>query len=485
MTVANKMPIKGTPATASRMENERSGGLVGGIGPEKAGDFVRSASWHSLRQLMLLRNIAIVGQTFAIMVVHELFAIPLPVIALISLTGLLVLFNLATTSWRLQRPSPVTDLEVLAQVVVDIGALTALLYLSGGATNPFVGMFLIPLTIAAARLPWTYTLTVALLTLACYSLLIFFHVPLPVPSHGAQGFLVFGMWVNYLLCAGLIAYLVLTVASRLREQNRSLAAARQSAHDREYLVRVGSLAAGAAHEIRSPLCTMAVLVEEMLQQHDDRQTLQQDLRIMADQIEACRRTLSDLVTEGQDAVGNGTNESADKFLHDVVDRFQLLRPGVKLSFRWKGAQPPAMISMERDLGHAILNLLNNAADASPGAVEMNCSCSAGELSIDVEDRGPGIPSELGDMLGERFLTTKGDKGTGIGLLLAKTAIRRAGGSLRLSNRPGGGARAEVVLPLKRTASDPDRPATRHLTKVAVTNPRLREDPVAAVQGSKR
>ena len=94
-----------------------------------------------------------------------------------------------------------------------------------------------------------------------------------------------------------------------------------------------------------------------------------------------------------------------------------------------------------------------------------------------------IITELGDMLGERFLTTKGDKGTGIGLLLAKTAIRRAGGTLRLSNRPGGGARAEVVLPLE--PSDPDRTATRHLTKVALTNSRLREDPVAAVQVSKR
>jgi two-component system sensor histidine kinase RegB len=416
---------------------------------------------------MLLRNIAIVGQTLAIIVVHELFAVPLPLIALISLTGVLVLLNLAATFWRLQRPSPVTDLEVLAQIVVDIGALTALLYLSGGATNPFVGMFLMPLTIAAARLPWTYTLTVALLTLACYSLLIFFYVPLPVASHGAQGFLVFGMWVNYLLCAGLIAYLVLTVASRLREQNRSLVAARRSALDREYLVRVGSLAAGAAHEIRSPLCTMAILIKDMLQRRDNRQTLQRDLRIMADQIEACRRTLSDLVTDGQDVAGIGSNESADKFLHDVVDRFRGLRPGIKLSFRWSGAQPPVMISAERDLGHAILNLLNNAADASPGAVEMNCSWNAGELRIHVEDRGPGIPSELGDMLGERFLTTKGDKGTGIGLLLAKTAIRRAGGNLRLSNRPGGGARAEVVLPLEQTASIPDRTATRHLTKVAV------------------
>ena len=458
---------------------------MGGVGPEKAGDLVRSASWHSLRQLMLLRNIAIVGQTFAIILVHELFAVPLPLMALISLAGLLVLFNLATTFWRLQQPQPVTDLEVLAQIVVDVGALAALLYLSGGATNPFVGLFLIPLTIAAARLPWIYALPVALLTLACYSLLVFFHVPLPVPSHGAQDFLVFGMWVNYLLCAGLIAYLVLTLAGRLREQSRSLADAERSALDREYLVRVGSLAAGAAHEIRSPLCTMAILVKDMLQRNDDRQTLQQDLRIMADQIEACRRTLSDLVTDGQDAVGNGPNESADKFPHDVFDRFQLLRPDIKLSFRWRGAQAPAMISMERDLGHAILNLLNNAADASPGAVEMNCSCSAGELNIDVEDRGPGIPSELGDKLGERFLTTKGDRGTGIGLLLARTAIRRAGGSLRLSNRPGGGARAEVVLPLARTASDPDRPATRYLTKVAVTSPRLRKDPVAAVQGSKR
>ena len=120
---------------------------------------------------------------------------------------------------------------MLTQIVVDVGALAALLYLSGGATNPFVGLFLIPLTIAAARLPWIYALPVALLTLACYSLLVFFHVPLPVPSHGAQDFLVFGMWVNYLLCAGLIAYLVLTLARRLREQSRSLADAERSALD--------------------------------------------------------------------------------------------------------------------------------------------------------------------------------------------------------------------------------------------------------------
>ena len=104
--------------------------------------------------------------------------------------------------------------------------------------------------------------------------------------------------------------------------------------------------------------------------------------------------------------------------------------------------------MEDNLGHAILDLRDNAADASPEAVEMYCSGNPGELRRLIQDRRPGFPAELGEMLGERLLTTKGDKGTGIGLLLAKTAIRKPGGSLKLSNRFGGGARAEVLLPLR-------------------------------------
>jgi len=432
---------------------------------------------------MLLRNVAIVGQTFAIALVHEFFAAPSPLAALVFVAGFLVLFNLATTSWRLRQPRPVTDVEVLAQVLVDVGALTALLYLSGGAANPFAGMFLMPLVIAAASLPWTHTLIVALLTAVSYSLLIFFHVPLPVPSHSTQQFLVLAMWANYLLCAGLIAYLVLTVAGRLREQNRRLAEIEQSTPAHKYLVRVGSLAAGAAHEIRSPLCTMAVLVEEMLQ-NDDRPATKQNLHIMSDQIELCRRTLSDLVTEGQPAPGHGSKEPAETFVQDIVDRFRTFKPGIKLSFRWSGTRPSAMISTERDFGRGIVNLLNNAADASPEAVEMICSSSSRELRIWIEDRGPGIPSELEDITGETFFTTKGDKGTGIGLLLARVAVARAGGSLKLSRRPGGGTRAEVVLPLDQPA-DADRAAASGPEKAAAAGPELLADAAVPVHGWKR
>jgi two-component system sensor histidine kinase RegB len=427
-----------------------------GKGPGTGG-FIQAASRHNLRQLMLLRNIAIVGQTLAILLADGFLAIPLPMAALASVTGFQVLFNLATF-WRLQRSWPVTDLELLTQINVDIAALTVLLYFSGGATNPFVGLFLVPVTITAATLPRVYTLPVALLTIACYALLVFFHVPLPSPGNGAPDLqlMVFGMWLNYVVSAALIAYFVVTIATLLREQNRTLAEAKQRKLDREYLVRVGALAAGAAHEIRSPLSTMAVLVKELLHQHDDRMNLTRDLRIMADQIEACQRTLSVLVTSRQDVlIDAGQSAPVDEFLDEIVEKWRMLRPGVKFACLRAGTQPPPRISTERSLSHAIVNLLNNAADASQETVEMNCRWSPGELKILIQDRGPGIPPELGDMLGEQCLTNKSGKGTGIGLLLARIAIRRVGGSLMLSNRPGGGARAKVVLPLDRASAEPN------------------------------
>jgi two-component system sensor histidine kinase RegB len=338
---------------------------------------------------------------------------------------------------------------VLGQIVADIGALTVLLHFTGGATNPFIGAFLVPLTIAAACLPWRYALPAALLAVACYSLLIFFYVPLPATHDPDSNLLVVGMWVNYTVSAALIVYFVVTLSSLLRKHDRSLAGPRQRNLNNEYLVRMGALAAGAAHELRSPLTTMAVLVEELRQQQDaDDRQLADSLRTMSDQIEACRRIVCEMAAYGQDALVNDRRiEPVDQFLHEAVAKWRLLRPGVKLSLQWTGMQPPPKISTEHSLGQAILNLLNNAADASPQAVEMDCTCGADRLKIRIQDRGPGIPSELGNMLGKPFFTTKRDKGTGIGLLLAKMAIDRAGGSLRLSNRPGGGVCAEVILPL--------------------------------------
>lgn len=405
-----------------------------------------------LRQLVLMRNLCVAGLILALIVVERFFALPVSGAALGSIIVFLLLFNMAAV-WHMQRSGKAGDGEVLVQILVDVGALSVFFYLSGGATNPFVDLYLVPLAVAALRLQWRQTAYVGALTLACYLLLVKLHVPLPAPRDGATGFLCVGMWVKFLLCGGFIAYVLRTLSGRLRERERSLADARQRIVTEDYLVRVGTLAAGAAHEIGSPLCTMAVLVNEMRVSHADRPDLTKQLRLMAEQIDASRDILAQLVKYGQDVLVDGTRTvPVDAFLHDVVGRWRTLRPGATLACRRSGPQPAPAIRADVGLGHALLNLMNNAADASSGTVEMDCSWTQSELRLRVLDRGPGIPVELAHVLGQRFFTTKRDKGSGIGLLVAHSAVQRAGGSLKLENRPGGGACAELVVPLERAIS---------------------------------
>jgi two-component system, sensor histidine kinase RegB len=426
--------------------------------------FIHAASRCNLRRLMLLRNFTIVGLTFAVVMESDgRLAIDLPTAAFASVIGFLVLFNLATF-WRLRRSWHVTDLELLGHIFADIGALAVLLYFSGGPTSPLVALLLVFVAIAGASVPWAYSLCAALLAVGCYALLEFFHVPLRGAGSEAQDLqlVAFSMCMNYAVGAGLIVYFVGAIATLLREQATILAEARDREANHDYLIRVGSLVTGAAHEIRSSLATMSVLVKDLLLMPHDRRSLGRDLRIISDQIEACRHSLSDLIVGGESvAIDAARCESVKVFLRDVVDRWESLRPAVKLACRWRGTQPPPEIHSDRCLAQAILNLLDNAADAAPDdEIEMNCDWSPAALKILVQDRGLGISPLVDGKVGERLLTTKHNKGIGIGLLLAKTAIERFGGTLKLSNRPGGGACAEVILPLEVARMLPKAQAVR-------------------------
>src|SRR5262245_12426900 len=413
-----------------------------------AGGFVEANARCNLHRLMLLRNFTIIGLSFVIvMEAAGRLPVELSVSVLGLVDGFFALFNLATC-WRLGRSWRVTDLELVGHIFSDVAAFTVLLYFSGGTTSPFIGLLLVFVAIAGASLRWAYAASVALFTVACYALLDFFHVPLAGSAREVQGFeaAAFSMCMNYAVGAALVAYFVCAIAQLLREQSRNLAEARQREINHDYVVRVGALAAGAAHEIRSSLSTMAILVKDLPREGGD---AKRDIRLISDQIEACRRSLSDLLI-GSGVTGADAREleSVKVFLREVLDRWDMLRPGAKVACRWRGTQPPPTITADRCLGQAIINLLDNAADAAPdGEIQMNCSWSPQYLRILIQDRGPGFSRKVArDDVG-RLLTTKGEKGTGIGLLLAKTAIQRFGGSLRFAKRPGGGTRAQVVVPL--------------------------------------
>jgi len=427
---------------------------------------------RNLKRLVALRVIEVASQVAVIAFASYVIGMALPTSLLFGLSAVLALANMATW-WRTTQPWPVTPLELAAHLVFDIGVLTALLYFAGGSTNPFVTLYLLPLSIAAALLPTALTWGIAGVTLACYTLLLFSYQPLPqgagsfallaaiLPgglhgthdAHGAQadfGLHVLGMWFNFSLSAVLIAWFVARMAQSIRERDRRLAAAREQALRNEQLVALGTLAAGAAHELSTPLTTMRVLATELEREYGDNPELAQDLQLLRAQADHCKRILTRLTADaGATRAEQASEIDCREYLQQLLEQWQLLRPQVAPKVDVSGVEPAPRIAAERTLDQALINLISNAADASPEQVEISAHWDSKQLLIEIRDRGPGISDAVAARAGEAFFTTKSpEHGLGIGLFLANASIERAGGTVSLFNREGGGACVRVMLPLR-------------------------------------
>ncbi len=405
----------------------------------------------NLEWLFWLRNVAIAGQVLAVLITVYVLHLPLPVIGLSVIIGGLAILN-ALTWWRLTWPISVSRTEFFAQLVLDVAALTGLLYFTGGATNPFTWFFLLPLTIAAALLPKTYIWLMAALTIACYTLLMATYVAFPygdLRHEGGFGLHVFGMWLGFVISAGIVAYFVVEMAENLRQQEQGLALAREQALRAERVVALGTLAAGAAHELGTPLGTMALLAQELEQEYGTAAfaELHLRLRLLREQVDRCKRSLSVIAASAGEVRADAAHPvSVEAYLRELVAQWRRLRPGVQIHYQLHGSKPSPVILSERTLSQALLNILNNAADASSQTVELDVQWRAGQLVIQVADRGNGLSTVASATVLKAPITTKSD-GLGLGLFLAHAAIERLGGQVSLCDRPGGGTRAQVVLPL--------------------------------------
>ncbi len=413
-------------------------------------DLSQSPLSKNLQRLFLLRNIALVAQCVTFALVHWVLEMQLPWTEMVAVAALLATLNLAT--WvRLRRNWPVSSIEFFAQLLLDVFALSALLYFSGGSTNPFISLYLLPLTIAAAVLPWIYTWAMAAITISCYTLLLFYYVPLPHDhsEHTSEFNLhVSGMWLAFVLSTVLIAWFVVKMGTSIRERDKDLALAREQALRNEQIIALGTLAAGAAHELGTPLATMAVVTGELQKEHPENSEFQHDVKILRDQIMHCKRILTQLLADvGQARAEDASGQAVDRFLQQVLDKWQLMRPMVKFSYRSNGVQPAPQILGAHLLSQSILNLLNNAADASLDRVEIESRWDQQELLLEILDYGKGLSEEAVQRAGQAFFTSKPGQGFGIGLFLANANIERFGGSVSLTNREGGGARTQVRLPL--------------------------------------
>ena len=402
-----------------------------------------------LKRLFWLRNVSIACQAAVVFVAKAVLAVELPLTILTASIGALALINVAT-AMRLRQTTEVSDWEVFLQLCADVALLTASLYFTGGATNPFVSLYLLPLIIAATVLPGRYMWTMAGMTAAAYSALMFWYQPLghnhAHPSN-EFGLHVLGMWFNFIVSALLIAVFIARMAASIQARDRLLSAARERTLRDEQMVTLGTFAAGAAHELGTPLSTIAVIVGELERDFGVDRTLGPDLGVLRQQVEQCKRILTDLVGRTGSARAEGARPRLlDALVQEAVDRWKLLRPESRLSVSYAGTGQMPRLVVEETVTQALVNLLNNAADASPDDIELACAWSAESVILDIRDRGAGVTSEAMNFAGRVAYSDKQGRGLGLGLLLANATIERIGGSITLANRNGGGGRTQVTLP---------------------------------------
>ena len=403
----------------------------------------------NLKRLLLLRAIAIVFELLALTLAIQLLQLDLPVTPMLLVIALHAAINVVV--WlRFKAMHDISATAIAAQLALDTVVLTLLLYFSGGYTNPFVSLFLLPLVTTAAILPRLYTWMIAGLTVVCYTLLMVYYTPLPQPhlqSGNEFGLHVLGMWFSFLLSAGLIVFFVVRMANSLRERDLALASAREKTLHDEHLVALGTLATGAAHELGTPLATMAVLANELKYDHADDPEVIEKAEIFRSQLDRCKAIISDISASTGQARGEGGGSVAvDDYLQMVIDQWQGVRPQAQLTLNIHGVKPAPHILTDKTLTQAIINILNNAADASIDHIEIEACWSKERLTLDICDRGTGLDKAAMRAVGTPFYTTKPD-GHGLGLYLARAVLERYKGTLELNNRPDGGLHARLILPL--------------------------------------
>lgn len=421
----------------------------------------RQAPAH-LRLLVVMRAGAIVAMAAAYLCFDCFLDIHVPLAAVGGILGVYGLVDVATLL-RLRRPAAIGQAEMLVQLLVDVAILTALLYLTGGARNPVALYYLVLVLYSATALPPRLAWVLAGASVACFIALHFFHVALPLPDTGDVGqFDSFARMLLYAFIATLVAWfgIRLSALQQLhREQRR--ADAEKNARER-YLVGLAALSAGAAHELSTPLSTISVLVNELRESDSPPPDWRENIEMLWTQVQLCRRSLSDLAgAAGVESLGQLRSVRASELIAQVAARLRALRPTLPLKLSLQLDDDLALQS-DHTLPQALMNFLNNAADASPSSVELRATQDALnplKLVIEVLDRGPGIAPELRQKLGKDIVTTK-TAGHGAGILIAQAAIERLGGSVAISARRSGGTCVRIELPGFRLSSESRRAVMR-------------------------
>lgn len=416
-----------------------------------------------LRTLVLTRWIAVFGQTVTILFVYFVLGYDLPVVLALAAVGASAMLNVVVTL-RYPASKRLGDTVALLYLAYDTLQLAVLLFLTGGLHNPFSVLMLGTVTISATILSVRSTIWLGTLFLICVSILMFFHLPLPWQGgeHELSHIYVFGIWTSLAVGMVFFSVYVLRVAEEGRRMSDALTATQMALAREHRISALGGLAAAAAHELGTPLSTIALVAKEMSHEFPADSPYSEDSKLLLSQSDRCRDILARLTLSPEDKSGAPFHRMPLTTLIESAARPHH-REGVNVEVgvdpahtpRRSGttggeapdaaAQPMVLHSLE--IVHGIENLIENAVDFADSRVSIAVGWSESEAYVEIADDGPGFSKDILGALGEPYVSTRRDSGgMGLGVFIAKTLLERTGAEVAFGNRCDGGARIVITWP---------------------------------------
>ena len=435
--------------------------------------FLSPARLGSSTWLLYLRSAAVAGQLVTILFARSLLDIDLPYRPLLAFVGLTLITNIAYAYRLRQAPDEGeepggadadTRRAALGLMLLDLVTLTAMLYLSGGADNPFCFFYFVNLAVGGVmiRPPGAWSLPV--LAIAGYSFLLHRSVPIEgltvTVAEGRNELRTLGLLLAFATCSGVVTYFVTHIADELRQREQLLLRAQAERAASVRLEGLTTLAAGAAHELASPLSTIDIVVRELsrhLETVDKPQSVEADLRLIDAQLDMCRQILQRM----RSAAGDSMNQRWDRTT--VGELIDATLEGIRDPHRVdvddgdEAVENQPLWVPQEAVAQAVRNLVHNGLDASgpTGRVRLEARIDGDRLRLTVFDSGQGMTDEILGRAGDPFFTTKEPgRGIGLGLFLTRNVVSRLGGDLAFRSQPGRGTEAIVRLPLDPTSTTP-------------------------------